>query len=56
MKSENDKSYPQAGEGDDERADAVWKKKKNWTKLWRKVSNELSNSNKRSSQKRERTR
>ena len=48
--------YPHAGEGDDERADAVWKKKKNWTKLWRKVSNELSNTNNRSSQKHERAR
>lgn len=45
-------SYPQAGEGDDEAADAVWKKKKNWTKLWRRVNNELSTNNKRGPKKR----
>lgn len=49
-------AYPQAGEGDDERADAEWKKRKNWTKLWRRVNNELSGNVKRSSQKRKRAR
>jgi len=41
--------YPQAGEGDDESADAVWKKKKNWTKLWRSIKNEISGNTNRSS-------
>lgn len=52
----NKEPYAQAGEGDDEQADAVWKKKKSWTKMWRTVGNELSNNNKRSSQKRKRAR
>ena len=47
----NNNSYPQAGEGDDERADAVWKKKKNWIKLWRNIKNELSKNTNRSPQK-----
>lgn len=48
--------YPQAGEGDDELADAAWKKKKGWTKLWGKVKNEISGNSRRELKKRKKTR
>lgn len=38
----NREPYPQVGEGDDEAADAEWKRKRGWTKMWGKVKNELS--------------
>ena len=34
--------YLQAGEGDDEMADATFKKKKNWQKFWKTSKKELS--------------
>lgn len=47
--------YPQAGEGDDELADAAWKKKRGWTKLWDKMKDELSGNTKRKSKKRKKS-
>ena len=52
----NREPYPQAGEGDDEKADTAWKKKKSWTSLWRKMKNELSVNTERGSKKRKRAR
>ena len=42
MLDEKREPYNQAGEGDDEMADAEFRKKKHWEKFWKQSKSELS--------------
>ncbi len=46
MDEQKREPYLQAGEGDDEMADAAWRKKAHWEKFWNKSKKELGSGKK----------